>query len=374
MNSPKDELTALLALQRIEGLGIARTRYLYEKFGNAQEIFRNRKDIAKILTGVVPNIADAMGDSSLFSKVEQEVRFIEENSIRYLIIGDEDYPARLRECSDAPLLLFFKGNANLNSERTVSIVGTRKVSEYGRRLCSRFVEELKELVPDVLIISGLAYGVDIASHQASLDCGLDTVGVVAHGLDMLYPARHREIAKQMTQQGGILTEFPSGTNPLPANFLRRNRIIAGMADAVVVVESAARGGSLATADMAQSYHRDCFAFPGSVGNIYSEGCNNLIRDNKAALITSASDMVQAMRWGVKSVHPSSGSQMVLPMELSPKERMVYEKIATKSEGIHINTLIVECNIAYPEMVAILFELELKGLTKPSPGSIYRPLL
>ena len=374
MNSPKDELTALLALQRIEGLGIARTRYLYEKFGNAQEIFRNRKDIAKILTGVVPNIADAMGDSSLFSKVEQEVRFIEENSIRYLIIGDEDYPARLRECSDAPLLLFFKGNANLNSERTVSIVGTRKVSEYGRRLCSRFVEELKELVPDVLIISGLAYGVDIASHQASLDCGLDTVGVVAHGLDMLYPARHREIAKQMIQQGGILTEFPSGTNPLPANFLRRNRIIAGMADAVVVVESAARGGSLATADMAQSYHRDCFAFPGSVGNIYSEGCNNLIRDNKAALITSASDMVQAMRWGVKSVHPSSGSQMVLPMELSPKERMVYEKIATKSEGIHINTLIVECNIAYPEMVAILFELELKGLTKPSPGSIYRPLL
>lgn len=374
MNSPKDELTALLALNRIDKIGSLRAKYLYEQFGSAQEIFRNRKHLNEIITGVNQSLINALDDSGVFIKAEDELRFIEENHIRCLTPENKDYPSRLRDCEDAPLLLFTLGNADLNTTRIVSVVGTRKATEYGRRMCNRFIEELHACCPDVLIVSGLAYGIDAISHKAALDNDCKTVGVLAHGLDMIYPQRNREMAKRMLQCGGLVTEFMSETIPLPHNFLRRNRVVAGLSDAVVVVESASHGGSLATADMAQSYHRDCFAFPGSVGDIYSEGCNALIRDNKAALITSAQDFINAMGWGVRDSKNESVVQTELQFDLSEQEQQVFDKVREKAQGIHINTLVVECNIPYAFMTSILFNLELKELVKPFPGSIYKPLV
>ena len=374
MNSPKDELTALLALNRIDSIGSIRAKYLYEQLGSAQEIFRNRKHLKEIITGVNQKLIDALDDSGAFIKAEEELRFIEDNNIRCLTPEHEDYPSRLRDCEDAPLLLFTLGNADLNTTRIVSVVGTRKATEYGRRMCNRLISELHSICPDVLIVSGLAYGIDAISHKAALDNQCKTVGVLAHGLDMIYPQRNRDMAKRMLQCGGLVTEFMSETIPLPYNFLRRNRVIAGLADAIVIVESASRGGSLATADMAQSYCRDCFAFPGSVGDIYSEGCNALIRDNKAALITSAKDLVDAMGWGVKTQRTDNVIQTELQFELSVQEQLVYDKVKEKAQGIHINTLIIDCNMPYALMTSILFELELKGLVKPFPGSMYKPVV
>ena len=374
MNSPKDELTALLALNRIDRIGSIRAKYLYEQLGSAQEIFRNRKHLNEIITGVNQSLINALDDSGVFIKAEQELRFIEENHIRCLTPENEDYPSRLRDCEDAPLLLFTLGNADLNTTKIVSVVGTRKATEYGRRMCNRLIEELHTLCPDILIVSGLAYGIDAISHKAALDNNCKTVGVLAHGLDMIYPRTNRDMAKRMLDCGGLVTEFMSQTIPLPNNFLRRNRIVAGLADAVVIVESAARGGSLATADMAQSYHRDCFAFPGSVGDIYSEGCNALIRDNKAALITSGSDLVDAMGWGTKGVGKSEPIQTELQFDLTPQEQQVFDKVREKAQGVHINTLVVECNMPYALITSVLFSLEMKELVKPFPGSMYKPLV
>ncbi|MBO7261231.1 MAG: DNA-processing protein DprA [Bacteroidaceae bacterium] len=374
MNSPKDELTALLALNRIDRIGSIRAKYLYEQLGSAQEIFRNRKHLNEIITGVNQSLINALDDSGVFIKAEEELQFIEENHIRCLTPEHQDYPSRLRDCEDAPLLLFTLGNADLNTTKIVSVVGTRKATEYGRRMCNRLIEELHTLCPDILIVSGLAYGIDAISHKAALDNNCKTVGVLAHGLDMIYPRTNRDMAKRMLDCGGLVTEFMSQTIPLPNNFLRRNRIVAGLADAVVIVESAARGGSLATADMAQSYHRDCFAFPGSVGDIYSEGCNALIRDNKAALITSGSDLVDAMGWGTKGVGKSEPIQTELQFDLTPQEQQVFDKVREKAQGVHINTLVVECNMPYALITSVLFSLEMKELVKPFPGSMYKPLV
>lgn len=374
MNSPKDELTALLALNRIDRIGSIRAKYLYEQLGSAQEIFRNRKHLNEIITGVNQSLINALDDSGVFIKAEEELQFIEENHIRCLTPEHQDYPSRLRDCEDAPLLLFTLGNADLNTTKIVSVVGTRKATEYGRRMCNRLIEELHTLCPDILIVSGLAYGIDAISHKAALDNNCKTVGVLAHGLDMIYPRTNRDMAKRMLDCGGLVTEFMSQTIPLPNNFLRRNRIVAGLADAVVIVESAARGGSLATADMAQSYHRDCFAFPGSVGDIYSEGCNALIRDNKAALITSGSDLVDAMGWGTKGAGKSEPIQTELQFDLTPQEQQVFDKVREKAQGVHINTLVVECNMPYALITSVLFSLEMKELVKPFPGSMYKPLV
>ena len=374
MNSPKDELTALLALNRIDRIGSIRAKYLYEQLGSAQEIFRNRKHLNQIITGVNQSLIDALDDSGAFIKAEEEIRFIEENHIRCLTPEHNDYPSRLRDCEDAPLLLFTLGNADLNATRVVSVVGTRKATEYGRRMCNSLIADLHAFCPDILIVSGLAYGIDALSHKAALDNDCNTVGVLAHGLDMIYPSRNREMAKRMLHSGGLVTEFMSKTVPLPHNFLRRNRVVAGLADAVVVVESASHGGSLATADMAQSYHRDCFAFPGSVGDIYSEGCNALIRDNKAALITSADDLIKAMRWNVGQSRNSPAIQTELQFDLSDNEQLVFDKIREKAKGVHINTLVVECNIPYAVITSLLFSLEMRELIKPFPGSIYKTLV
>ena len=369
---PEDELTALLTLNRIEGLGSIGAKYLYEQLGSAQEIFRNREHLKEIIPGITTQTIDALCYSRYDSFIREELEFIEKHGIRCTTPVDSDYPARLLDCHDAPLVLFSLGNVNYNASRTVGVVGTRKATDYGRRMCRTFIKELHELCPDVTIVSGLAYGIDIESHKAALDVGFPTIGVLAHGLDMIYPQSHRPVAKQMLSDGGLVTEFMSRTAPLGPNFVRRNRIIAGLSDAVVVVESAAKSGSLITAEIAGSYNRECFAFPGSVGDPYSVGCNELIRDNRASLITGAFDFVNAMNWNDRARKNIPVQKELFP-ELTAEEDKVYQRIRLKAQGVHISTLMTELNIPYPHLSTILFSLEMKGLILQAPGSLCKPL-
>jgi DNA processing protein len=259
----------------------------------------------------------------------------------------------------------------LDALHVVSVVGTRHATPYGADLCHSFVRDLKELCPDVLIVSGLAYGIDINAHRAALQYGFPTVGVLAHGLDRIYPAVHRKTAVAMLEHGGLLTEFMSGTNPDRQNFVKRNRIVAGMSDATIVVESADKGGALITAELAESYHRDCFAFPGRTTDVYSKGCNSLIKNNKASLILSVEDFVEAMGWIAHK--PKEVVQRELFPDLTEEEKKVVDLMQQLSDGIQINTLVVEANIPINRMSALLFELEMKGVVRALAGGVYRLL-
>lgn len=375
---PEDELTALLLLNRIEGLGCVGARLLYDELGSAMAVFEQLGQLSELIPGVKPNVIEALGNASGYLRfVHEEQDFMQEHGVRCITIQDYDYPARLRDCKDAPLLLFSLGNADLNARRIVGVVGTRKITAYGQKMCSSFVSELHQLCPDAIIVSGMAFGTDIAAHMASVECGAPTVGVLAHGLDRIYPQNHRDIAKQMVKGNGLLiTEFMSRTQPLKQNFVRRNRIIAALSDAVVVVESAAKGGSLITAEYADGYNRECFAFPGSVGDPYSVGCNELIRDNRASLITCAMDLVSAMNWFPAKTNSDGAIQKQLFQEeilqsMTLDERKVFECICLKAQGLHVNQLVVDCNIPYSRLMSILLDLELRGLVKGTCGSFYK---
>ena len=308
----QDEQIYTLALTRIYGLGLVGACNLIREMGSAGDIFRYRKELPERIPGVSEKLVQALDCPEAFKRAEEELLFAERNNIQCITLNDEQYPARLRECEDAPLALFYRGNASLNALRVVSVVGTRHATPYGEEICRNFMEELAETCPDTLVVSGLAYGIDIHAHRAALQHKLPTVGVLAHGLDRIYPSAHRETAVKMMDNGGLLTEFMSGTNPDRQNFVKRNRIVAGMCDAVVVVESASKGGALITAELAESYHRDCFAFPGKVTDIYSAGCNQLIRNNRASLILSAEDFIQSMGWN-QTHSNKQGDKFLLPV-------------------------------------------------------------
>ena len=287
----EEEIISLIALTKIQGLGHISAKNLLNIVGNAGKIFRERKNLREIVPGISERILNALDNPEAFTWAEKEFLFAEKNHINCISIDDKTYPSRLRECDDAPVLLYFKGEADMNALRVINMVGTRNATEYGKNICSRFMNELKELCPDILVISGLAYGIDIHAHRAALNNHFNTIGVLAHGLDRIYPSAHRSIAIEMLEHGGLLTEYMSGTNPDRQNFVCRNRIVAGMSDATIVVESAIKGGALITADIAGSYNRDCFAFPGRTDDEFSKGCNNLIKNNRATLIQSAEDLV-----------------------------------------------------------------------------------
>ena len=343
---------------------------VYRLFGSATAAISNRHNLREATDRLAQMLqAD---DSEARQRAEQEADYAEQHGIATLVIGDKDYPGRLGECDDAPLLLFYKGSANLNSRRVVSIVGTRNATVYGKTLIERFVADMKSLCPDVLIVSGLAYGVDICAHRSTLENGMNTVAVLAHGLDDIYPSLHRDTANRMTTQGGLLTEYPTHTRPDKRNFVQRNRIVAGMSDACIVVESAAKGGGLITAGIARSYNRDVFAFPGNVGSKYSEGCNKLIRDNAAALITSAADFASAMGWNDDSTLASArrkGIERELFPDLSEPEAKVVSTLR-KNNDLQINMLSAQADIPIAQLSPILFGMEMKGLIRTLAGGTY----
>lgn len=370
---PEEEQLYSIALTLVPGVGHIGAKRLVDGMKSATDVFRLRKELPERMPEVNRRLVEALNCPEAISRAEQEMAFIQKNRIRCLTLSDEDYPSRLRECEDAPIALFFKGNTDLNALHIINMVGTRHATDYGAQVCASFLHDLKALCPDVLVVSGLAYGIDIHAHREALNNELSTVGVLAHGLDRIYPSLHRKTAVDMLERGGLLTEFLTGTNPDRHNFVSRNRIVAGMCDATIVVESAQKGGSLITAELAEGYHRDCFAFPGRVNDEYSKGCNQLIRDNRASLLLSAEDFVLAMGWSTSSLPVKAENvQRSLFLDLSEEEQKVVS-ILEKQGNLHINALVVEADIPVQRMNAILFELEMKGVIRVLAGGMYQLL-
>lgn len=371
-----NEVIAAMTLMRINYFSLSGLTLMYRELGNAQTIIEHHANIRDIFPDASEKLVNGLRNiDEAKARAEAELEFCQKHGILPLPMNDEHYPARLRECDDAPLMLFYRGNADLNQQRVINIVGTRHCTAYGKDVISRFVRDLKSLCPQLLIVSGLAYGVDINAHRAALENGYETVGVLAHGLDQIYPPRHRETAVKMISQGGLLTEFFTQTNADKVNFVRRNRIVAGMSDACILVESAARGGGLITARLSRDYNRDVFAFPGRVGDEYSEGCNNLIRNNGAALITSAQDFVEAMGWITDTQLNEArqkGIERQLFPSLSPEEMQIVGALQKQNDQ-QINMLSVTSNLPVARLTAILFELELKGVVKVLAGGTYHLL-
>jgi len=366
-----------MALTRLTNFNFQQALEMYKAAGSAQRLYEHRNDIGDLIEGCTPRLIAALKDwGDAMKRAEFELQYMEEHQIRAITLIDDDYPQRMLECPDAPLVMYYKGNADLNQQKIISIVGTRHITTYGQDITHRFISELHAMCPNVLIVSGLAYGVDICAHRNALENGYQTLGVLAHGLDQIYPYHHRDTAAEMTTHGGLLTEFMTQTNADKVNFVRRNRIVAGCADATIVIESAAKGGSLITADIAQSYNRPVFAFPGNVGRPFSEGCNHLVRDKAAELITSAADFVEAMGWqddAIRQQALASGIERQLFPELSAEEQKIVD-LLQQTNDLQINVLSVHADLSISQVTALLFQLEMKGVVKALAGGMYHLIL
>ncbi len=360
-----------IALTRLCYCSLVDILYLYKQIGSATAIIEHRNDIQSVLPEATPRLVQSLSRlPEAIRRAEAEWLYNQEHGIATLTYNDARYPKRLRECDDAPIVLFYRGNADLNQKRVVSIVGTRHCTSYGLDITSRFIRELKQLCPQVLVVSGLAYGIDVQAHRESLGNGYETVGVLAHGLDYLYPRAHYATAEQMISQGGLITEFLTNTNAEKMNFVRRNRIVAGLADACILVESAAKGGGLITAGIAMGYHRDVFAFPGNIGQLSSEGCNHLIRDNKAGLITSATDFANAMGWADNiSSRAASSKPEDRRQNLTDAERRIVQLLQT-SNDMQVNVLAARLSLPIATVLSSLFTLEMKNIVRTMAGGVY----
>lgn len=368
MSNP-DKLLYQIALTQIKGVGITLARALMQAIGDEESIFKeNRKNLLKI-PRISKQILNSIRSTEVMLRAEEELEFILKNNLRTFFFTDEHFPKRLTHCIDAPILLYSKGDADFNKKRTISIVGTRNSTRQGRQFCDKLISELAAKNPDLQIVSGLAYGIDISAHRAALQSGLSTVAVLAHGLDRIYPHSHRKTAIDMLENGALLTEFPSKTNPDRHNFVRRNRIVAGMADAVIVVESAERGGSLITAEIANSYFREVFAVPGRTTDQHSVGCNKLISDNKAVLLQDAEGLLMHMGWQ-ESKKASKPVQRELFLDLTEDEEKIFNALSL-GEAKQVNQLGIELNVPVSELFFTLLELEMKNIVVALPGGMYK---
>lgn len=365
----------ILSLLANSKLSLNDIKRLYDEAGSAQSVIENRKNVRDIIPDAADRLVEIMsGDLSEYERrAEEEMAWCETNKVRILTIDSSEYSERLRSCSDAPMVLFYRGKANLNSPHIINIVGTRKCTPYGQDFIAHLIADLAVSCPDIVVVSGLAYGIDIAAHRASLQHSLPTVGVVAHGQDTLYPYAHRNEANKMaTGEGGVLTEYFRATRPEPRNFLQRNRIIAGLSDACIIVESASHGGGLVTTRLSQDYGREVFAVPGPVNAEFSMGCNNLIRDHKAQLITSAKDVVEAMQWqnAAELVDArKKGISRQLFVDLSAEEEKVVKALQERGDS-QMNTIAMNTGLTAGAVSAALFSLEMKGMVKPMSGNVF----
>lgn len=338
--------------------------------GSAQAVFKARKSelikIPQVGEYIAGYILQNQGNVEIFRRAEKEIKFIEQKKIKTLFFTEPHYPNKLKHCADSPILLFYKGTADLNQQKIVGVVGTRTPTEYGKAQTEKLIEGLKEL--NVLVVSGLAYGIDTCAHRAALNAGLETVGVLAHGLDDLYPSANATLAKKMLQQGGLLTEFLTDTNPDKENFPKRNRIVSGMCDAVVVMESKQTGGALITADIAAGYSRDVFAFPGRSGDAMSEGCNKIIKQNKAGLIESAGDLIYAMSWE-PAQKKATKKQLSLPVTLSGEENEIVN-LLKDIEAMHVDEICSKLRLSPGKASGLLLQLEFSNIVRSLPGKLY----
>jgi DNA processing protein len=364
MNS---ELLYQLSLTLIPHIGPVQARTLLEHFDTASAIFAASESALKRIEGIGEVRAASIKRFTSFHIAEEEIQFIDQYGITPLFITDKKYPQRLLNCYDAPILLYYKGTADLNHSKIISIVGTRHNTDYGRKLTETLIEELSD--QKILVISGLAFGIDAIAHKAALKNDLYTVGVLAHGLDQLYPSEHSNLAKDMIKKGGLITEFRKKTNPDKHNFPIRNRIVAGMSDATVVIETGNKGGSMITAELANGYNRDVFAFPGKVTDLRSSGCNSLVKNNKAVLLTEAGDLLKIMNWGEQQ-KPAASRQKTLFIDLDEDERKVVSILGEK-KAVHIDELNLKTGLSSSMVASIILNLELQNVVVSLPGKLYQ---
>lgn len=357
-----------IGITLIPGIGDINGKKLIAYCGGAEAVFNEKRQVLMKIPGIGASTVNAIISQKVLQRAEEEVDFIERYNITPLFFTEKNYPHRLKHCVDGPMLLYYKGNADLNASRIVGVVGTRNASEYGKETGNRILQELADL--DVLVISGLAYGIDTIAHKSALKYNLNTVGVLAHGLDRIYPAVNKSLAEKMISNGGLITEFVNKTIPDRENFPKRNRIIAGMVDALIVVESAIKGGALITANIANSYDRDVFAFPGKIIDKYSEGCNFLIKTNRAALIQSGKDISYVMGW--ESNSKKTPKQQKLFVELDDDEKKIVE-ILRGSESCSIDYIVLQSKLSTSKIASLLLNLEFKGVVKNLPGKMFKCL-
>ncbi len=367
-----DLLKYQIGITQIKGVGPYLAKNLIAYLGSVEAIFtEKRQNLAKI-PGIGEVLSKEITSQDVMRRAEKEIEFIEKNRIETHFYTQKSYPYRLKECPDSPVMLYYKGKKNLNEGKFIGVVGTRKATDAGKDICKQMITDFSSKLSNVTIVSGLAYGIDICAHKASCDVGLPTMGVLGHGLDRIYPAVHRSTAVKMLENGGLLTEFMSETNPDRQNFVQRNRIIAGMCDALIVIESGRKGGALITAELANEYNRDVFAVPGRIADEYSAGCNLLIKQNKASLIESADDVIRFMNW--EESKPTKTAEVIQPVlfdNLTDEEELIISALRQNSEGINVNEMTILLKISYSKLSSKLLEMEFKGLVKCLPGGMYR---
>lgn len=364
----EQDLFHLLALQRVEGVGDIMAKKLLTLLGNAESVFKAKASQLTAIDGVGSVLIKNLKDKSVFEKANQELDFIQKNEINVAYFQDENYPERLKHCIDGPVLLFTSGNIDLKNKKIISIVGTRQITSYGIEFCRKLMEDIAPLNP--IIVSGFAYGVDIVAHQLAIENNLQTIGVVAHGLNQIYPKTHKKYVAKVEQNGGFMTEFWSSSNPDKENFVRRNRIVAGMSEATIVIESADRGGSLITANMANDYNRDVFAVPGRVTDKYSQGCNNLIKTQKANVLTSAADLIYILNWDLEK--ETKPVQKQLFVTLDADEQKVYDYLLKTGKEV-MDIIALQCDFPIYRISGLLLNMELKGVIRPLPGKLFEAI-
>ncbi len=372
-NTVNDVLKYQIGISLIKGVGPVLARNLIAYTGGVEAVFTESKRILATIPGIGTVLASTIKSASVLSRADEEIGFIEKHNITPLFFTFDKYPRKLSYCEDAPLMLYVKGETTFEMRPVLAIVGTRRATDTGKIMCEQLVKDLADRYPDVLIVSGLAYGIDICAHKAALKYGLDTISVVAHGLDRIYPYIHRNVAKEMIDNGGaVVTEFLSGTNPDRHNFVQRNRIVAGFSDAVVVVESGIKGGALITARIASSYNRDVLAFPGNPQEELSKGCNYLIKKNIAALIENIDDLEYSLGW--ESKREDGDTQRKLFVEFNSDEEKLIYSMLTEEKELTVSAISLKSKLPVSQVNALLLNLEFAGLVKALPGNAYRVLI
>ncbi|CAC9972642.1 DNA-processing protein DprA [Flavobacterium panici] len=362
------DLFYLLALMKVDGVGDIMAKKLLNHCGNAEAIFKSKTNQIAAIDGVGSVMLKNIKDKAIFEKANQELEFIRKNDIKISFFQDETYPDRLKHCIDSPVLIFTGGNIDLKNKKIISIVGTRQITSYGTEFCRKLIEDLAPLDP--VIVSGFAYGVDIVAHQFAMDYKLQTIGVLAHGLNQVYPKAHKKYMAKMEENGGFITEFWSTSNPDKENFVRRNRIVAGISEATIVIESSDKGGSLITANLANDYNRDVFAVPGRVTDRYSQGCNDLIKTQKANLLTSAADLIYVLNWDIEKKPKAIQKQLFIDLE--PDEQKIYDFLLKNGKEL-LDTIALECDFPVFKISGILLNMELKGVIRPLPGKLFEAI-
>lgn len=361
-----NQLLYNIAITYLQGVGCVNAKKLIAFAGSSENVFKLKKQQLVKVPGIGESTASEILNSDALKKAEKEIDFINKYKIKVFHYLDKDYPEFLKNCHDAPVLFYSLGNINFNTGKFLSIIGTRKATEYGKTVCRKIIEELAVSNPDLTIVSGLAYGIDITAHKAAMDFGLNTIAVLGHGLDIVYPASHKKYASNIIKNGALITEFPSSSIRDASNFVKRNRIIAGISEATLVIETGIKGGSVITAEIANSYNREVFAVPGNVETESSQGCNFLIKSHRALLIENASDIAGNLNWNTKS---DKNIQQKIKFDLNKEEEIVYEYVKANKNS-NIDVIAMNTNIVMYELSSILLNLEFMGLVRCLPGKCF----